>query len=676
VYAANYTIFEQAYIDIARRLKLPGYEDPKADLCKLVARWLDEEVNGTWLMVLDNADNANVIFPSFDSGLLSDNSDESPINTPSNQKPLIEFLPTQLSDKKRFLITTRDRFVGEQIFDNKHCVEVLPMSPQEASLCLRSKLKLSIGIYDEVSSETLLDVLAYIPLAITQAAAFMRRNRMTTQEYLEALDKDRQNLTEFLSYELLGDPRRQRGTPNSVFRTWRISFEYIMQTEPATAQLLSLAAMLSPQQISAKLLCQSVERDVDFWTAKGTLQGYHLITNELDTENVTIHPLVQASLQYWLEQKQQKAIYASKALKLLAEEFPSGEYENKEICGVLFAHAQVVLSYHCNPEDQRYRAALLHNLGWFECTRGNYIAAYQTTSEAYNIRQSSNEPDTIATDSLSLLARVLQSQGKYEAAEKMNRRALQGREKALGVEHPHTLISVNNLASVLQDQGKYEAAEKMNRRALQGREKALGVEHPHTLISVNNLASVLQDQGKYEAAEKMNRRVLQGYEKALGVKHPHTLISVNNLASVLQDQGKYEAAEKMNRRALQGREKALGVEHPDTLISVNDLALVLQHQSKYEAAEKMNRRALQGHEKALGVEHPHTLTSVNNLASVLQDQGKYEAAEKMNRRALQGREKALGVEHPDTLTSVSNLASVLRGQGKYEAAKEIMQRLL
>jgi len=634
VYAAKYTNFEQAYIDIARRLKLPGYEDSKADLCKLVARWLDEEVNGTWLMVLDNADNANVIFPSFDSGLLSDNSDESPTNTSSNQKPLIEFLPTQLSDKKRLLITTRDRFVGEQIFDNKHCVEVLPMSPQEASLCLRSKLKLSIGIHDEISSEKLLDVLAYIPLAITQAAAFMRRNRMTTQDYLEALDKDRQNLTDFLSYELLGDPRRQRGTSNSVFRTWRISFEYIMQTEPATAQLLSLAAMLSPQEISAKMLRQSVERDVDFWTAKGTLQGYHLITNELETENFTIHPLVQASLQYWLEQKQQKAIYASKALKLLAEEFPIGEYGNKEICGVLFAHAQVVLSYHCNLEDQRYRAALLHNLGWFECTRGNYVAAYQAIFEAYNIRQSSNEPDTIATDSLSLLAVVLRCQGKYEAAEEMNRRALQGREKALGVEHPHTLTSVNNLALVLRVRGKYEVAEEMNRRALQGREKALGVEHPHTLTSVNNLASVLRDQGKYEAAEKMNRRALQGYEKALGVEHPNTLTSVNNLALVLQGQGKYEAAEKMNRRALQGYEKALGVEHPHTLTTVNNLALVLRVQGKYEAAEEMNRRALQGREKALGVEHSHTLISVDNLASVLRDQGKYEAAKEIMQRLL------------------------------------------
>ena len=56
----------------------------------------------------------------------------------------------------------------------------------------------------------------------------------------------------------------------------------------------------------------------------------------------------------------------------------------------------------------------------------------------------------------------------------MNRRALEGKEKALGKEHPDTLISVNNLALVLQYQGKHEEAEQMNRRALQGREKALG----------------------------------------------------------------------------------------------------------------------------------------------------------------------------------------------------------
>ncbi|KAI9781829.1 MAG: hypothetical protein M1816_002179, partial [Peltula sp. TS41687] len=106
--------------------------------------------------------------------------------------------------------------------------------------------------------------------------------------------------------------------------------------------------------------------------------------------------------------------------------------------------------------------------------------------------------------------------------------------------HPDTLTSVSNLAGVLQHQGKYEAAEEMNRRALEGYEKALGKEHPHTLTSVSNLAGVLQDQGKYEAAEEMNRRALEGREKALGKEHPHTLNSVSNLARVLQDQGKQQ----------------------------------------------------------------------------------------------------------------------------------------
>jgi hypothetical protein len=56
-------------------------------------------------------------------------------------------------------------------------------------------------------------------------------------------------------------------------------------------------------------------------------------------------------------------------------------------------------------------------------------------------------------------------------AEEMHRRAPEGREKALGLEHPFTLAGVNNLAG---DRGKYEAAEDMDRRAWEGREKMLG----------------------------------------------------------------------------------------------------------------------------------------------------------------------------------------------------------
>lgn len=42
---------------------------------------------------------------------------------------------------------------------------------------------------------------------------------------------------------------------------------------------------------------------------------------------------------------------------------------------------------------------------------------------------------------------------------------------------------------------------------------SLGVEHPHTLVSMNNLASLLQSQGKYDKAERLYRQTLLLEEK-------------------------------------------------------------------------------------------------------------------------------------------------------------------
>ena len=67
------------------------------------------------------------------------------------------------------------------------------------------------------------------------------------------------------------------------------------------------------------------------------------------------------------------------------------------------------------------------------------------------------------------------------------------------------------------------ASEGTDRRALIGREKVLGVEHPDKLISVHDRPSMILYQGKYEAAEEMNRRSLKGYGKALGPDHTSTL---------------------------------------------------------------------------------------------------------------------------------------------------------
>ena len=49
---------------------------------------------------------------------------------------------------------------------------------------------------------------------------------------------------------------------------------------------------------------------------------------------------------------------------------------------------------------------------------------------------------------------VVDSPGKYEEAEELHRQTLEPREKALGVDHPDTLGSMENLKMMLRRQGK------------------------------------------------------------------------------------------------------------------------------------------------------------------------------------------------------------------------------
>ncbi len=355
VYATSSATFLHAYYHIARRLQLPACDDPNTDVCELVFKWLNEE-DSHWLMIVDNADNADLLFSSAES-------DVPPATVTQTQKPLIEYLPTILHSQKLLLVTTRSRPVGQDLADGEPGVEVPPLSSQEAMKLLQLKAKEAVDSFDKHSTERLLDVLGCIPLAITQAAAFMNRNRMTIQSYLADLERDKQNLAGYLSQELQ-DHRRPRGFPNSVFRTWKLSFDHILAQEPKTAKLLSLMAMLDPQRIPERLLRPLAERDVDFRMAIGTLDGFALISQVIAGEIYAIHPLVQASVHYWLEQRIEKADYAGQALQLLAEEFPNGEHKYKETCESILAHTQAVLYYKCISEnDIRHRAALLYNVG-------------------------------------------------------------------------------------------------------------------------------------------------------------------------------------------------------------------------------------------------------------------------------------------------------------------------
>jgi tetratricopeptide (TPR) repeat protein len=122
-------------------------------------------------------------------------------------------------------------------------------------------------------------------------------------------------------------------------------------------------------------------------------------------------------------------------------------------------------------------------------------------------------------------------------------------------------LHLHRFGSTFKNQGRFNEAEKMYQRALQGYEKAWGLEHTSTLNTVNNLGILYKNLGRLDEAETMYQRALQGFGKAWGLEHTSTLDTVNNLGVLYEDLGRLDEAEKMYQRALQGYEKRLGYEH-------------------------------------------------------------------------------------------------------------------
>ena len=654
--AISTTSFEKSYRDIGQVLEIPGIIEDKADVKVLVKTFLSQESAGRWLLIIDNADDVEMLY---------DRADES--NESSGSPALADYLP--FSRKGSILFTTRNLEAAAKEA-GVNVIILREMSESDSQKLLETSLINNSLTEGKDVTANLLDNLTHLPLAIKQAAAYMNKNMMSVSEYLALYEGNDDDLLHLLSEEF-EDQGRYREVKNPIASTWLISFRQISSRDQLAEEYLCFMSCVAQQDIPLSLLPPATK--LKQLEAIGTLSSYAFITKRNGQDSYEIHRLVQIAMHNWLKTKGQMSLWSGKALIQVVKVFPFPEHENRATWTTYLPHAQRVLSfqeYFGNLEESHRE--LLSNVGWCFKVNGKYAEAEQMLRQTLMLKEKvldKEHPSTLG--SMNNLAIVLGIQGKYEEAEQMHRQTLMLMKKMLGEKHPSTLDSMNNLAIVLRSQGKYEEAEQMHRQTLELKKKVLGKEHPDTLDSMNNLAIVLDSQGKYEEAEQMHRQTLTLRKKVLGKEHLNTLMSMRNLAAVLHSQEKYEETKQMHRQTLELRKKMLGKEHPDTLVSMNNIAVVLHNQEKYEEAEQMHRQTLELRKKMLGKEHSDTLVSMNNLAAVLHNQEKYEEAEQMHRQTLMLRKKMLRKEHPDTLGSMKNLTSTLQQQGKCEEAEQM-----
>ncbi|KAH7418767.1 hypothetical protein BKA64DRAFT_590888 [Cadophora sp. MPI-SDFR-AT-0126] len=599
VHASNAARFEQSFRDIANCVKIPGRQNPQADIFQLVHDWLRDDRKGKWVLILDNVD---------DTGFLKTRKSGQDGDTGAIKggrlRPLVSYLP-QCSHGS-ILITSRSGEAALQLVGQNDIIKVDSMKKREALELFRRKVGPEV---DDDGTDDLVEELESIPLAITQAAAYIRENwpRCSARQYLNDFQKNDRKKERLLGKQG-GMDRRDWEAENCIIITWQISFEYILTTRQSAAGLLSLMSFFDRQGIPDTLLRNRNEQRDSTQDTKhdneGNCANYDTEHNDHDEDSTSqssaddefeddvfilrqfsfisankagttfeMHRLVQLATRKWLEDRAQAERWKHQFIKNLNAELPTGEYENWERCQTLFPHAQSAAGQKPTKQESLLDwASVLYKAAWYAWMIGNGVEAETMSVQAMKVRKKilGNE-HKYTLSGMAMVGLAYKLNGRWGAAEELEVQVMETRKTKLGVDHPSTLTIMANLASTFWNQGRWDDAEKLEVQVMETSKTKLGVDHPDTLTSVANLASTYWKQGRWEDAEKLDVQVTETFKTKLGVDHPDTLTSMNNLAFTWKGNGKQTEAVRLMEECVQGQKRVLRVNHPHFVSSCSAL---------------------------------------------------------------------------------------------------------
>jgi tetratricopeptide (TPR) repeat protein len=652
---------EEGFRTIADTVQLSDRDNSRADIPRLVHNWLSNPGYGTWLIIVDSADDRDVFYGR--SG-----------DTPDAQ-PLASYLPQ--CGHGSILITTRDKDLAFRVTgSHDNMIDVGPMSKENAFTLLETRLS-SLPEAEKKAAAELVDALERIPLAISQAAAYIhqRAPRSSVSKYLHEFQEGERKRVKLLAHDA-GDLRRGGGASNSILTTWRISFERIRSERPSAADLLSLMSFFDRQGISEDLLKPSdqvtgrenseesdsdgsdEETDDTFEDDIAMLRDYCLVNVNGAGDMFEMHGLVQLSTRRWLQECGLEQRFRQKFIELMAKAFPTPYYNYWATCRRLFAHVRAAAEYKppVGGDEERAWATLLYHGGWYASSEGNYTVAERMLRKSSACFQRSLGQDAEATLTCqSVYANVLGIQGRFDEAEKLQTQTLETLQCTLGPHHGATMNSRNWLTSLYWKQGRYQELDKLTEQTLETCKTLYGEASLTTQAVAVSLGLSHVGQGKAEEAKAVILAALRFYREKLGPHSPATLSLIGNLVAVLNRLGEWEEAHQLGVEALEAHKTHLGRHHPLTLVAMAHLGITLRRQGLLKEAEELHSEVWEARKSALGTEHSETLNAMHDLACTWYVQGRDTEAAELMRDCIALRQRVLGPEHPDTEMSVGCL---------------------
>ncbi|GHI04255.1 FxSxx-COOH system tetratricopeptide repeat protein [Streptomyces cellostaticus] len=535
-----------------------------------------------------------------------------------------------VSPTGRILVTTRRQDAA--LTTGRRRIDVGVFTPTDALAYLTAALP-HLEYPEQLAR--LADDLGDLPLALSQAAAYLTDTGLSAADYRQLL-ADRSARLRDAAPDSLPD-----GQPLTVAATWSLSIEHADLLRPVglARPLLHLAAFLSANGIPEAVLTSAPARtylahrripdaSVDQMPADGepmperdvrlamaALRRLSLIQHTPTASDtvVRVHQLVQRAVRDTLTPDQYHRA-ARTAADALHAAWPPIENDTG-LAQTLRANAAALTSCAEEALYQPDTHTVLYRIGHSLGDAGHVAAAcahFRYLTDAVISRLGPDHPDAlIARDDL---AGSIADAGNPLGAAFAFSNLLADQIRVLGKDHRGTLATRGNLAGALGAAGEPAWAAATLSDLLADQIRVLGKDHPDTLVARNNLAYWRGQASDPAGAATAFAQLLTDQIRVLGENHPHTLTTRGNLARSIGEAGNPTLAIAILSNLLADQIRSLGEDHPGTLSTRGNLARWRGRAGDPAGAATAFAQLLTDQIRVLGKDHPDTLVARNNLA--------------------------------------------------------------
>jgi tetratricopeptide (TPR) repeat protein len=467
------------------------------------------------------------------------------------------------------------------VVDTSTLIDVSPMPEGDASNLLRIR---SADVRSpDVDARALVRELENIPLAVTQAGAFISQKspRMTISRYLALFQQSTDSQVSLLAGEL-NDIQRDPLVPTAILTSWTITFDQIRERYPDSSDLLAIMSYLDPQAIPESLFTSKLAKDgLEFERRLSPLVSFSLVSPEIGGTSFTMHRLVQVATKTWLKIHNEDEKWKQEAMDLIVTAFPdasdSEQAEQWAKYEELSPHAESILKQlptSLNVRQSLAHAILLYNTAFHANMKGDFNIALEKSIAAREIRSGLfGWGDPQVHDTSNLISSLLSETGRGLVAIRSLKASLKRRADSLGPSHKDSKISLEKMAKLselLREQGSTEEAWSVGREAVAGLDKLVGPLDPSTLSAKRTCALLLLAKKRVELARSGLEEILATRTDVLGPSHIKTLKSTLDLATLYSSQLRYREALPLLQRAAENLRMSFGPDHRLTVEAMRD----------------------------------------------------------------------------------------------------------